>query len=224
MSTATVVARQRLRTIRSVTQVSGMGSEADVRVLHWTALVAADRAVRNLRTTDLDRTTPCHDLTARAVLRHIVGHNRGLAAQLEGRPHDPGIWAGLDLGLDPRLHWWDSARRVVAASSARSDLSGHVAVPGLGSVQLARALGIHAADLLAHTWDLTVTCESGPVVQDDPYQQALQWLDAHGPSWLDCTRLAPSAVETGQGPVELLTRLGRAAIGPEAPATSAPTA
>jgi uncharacterized protein (TIGR03086 family) len=197
--------------------MSGTRSHADVRVLHWTALAAADRAVRVLRAADLDRRSPCEPWTVRMVLRHTVGHNRGLASQLEGRPHDLGIWEGLDLGIDPRSHWWDSARRVVAASTARTHLNEMIYLPGVGTVSLARALGIHAGDLLAHAWDLAVACGAGPAFRDDdPYRQAANWLDGTNLSWLSCARLAPaSAVDAAeQGAAELLTRLGRTVPAP----------
>jgi uncharacterized protein (TIGR03086 family) len=159
----------------------------DPRPYQWLASYLAARAVRLVRDADLDRPTPCEHWSVRDLVRHMVGCNRGFGAELEGHPSDPGVWDGLDLGVDPRPHWDESARRVVAAFAARSPMSGAISVPGFGLVPVSQAAQMHAIDYLVHAWDLGAAIDHKPELPEDACHGVLAfaatWPPGHPEIW-----------------------------------------
>ena len=159
----------------------------DPRRLQWLALYLSSRVMQLARDADLDRPTPCEHWSVRDLVRHMVGCNRGLAAELEGHTSDRGVWDGLDLGVDPRPHWDESARRVVAAFAARSPMSGGISVPGFGSVPVPRAVRMHALEYLVHAWDLGTAIDHKPELPEDACEDVLSitatWPPGHPEIW-----------------------------------------
>ncbi|MEI2775369.1 MAG: hypothetical protein V9G19_05220 [Tetrasphaera sp.] len=171
----------------------------DSRGLQWAALYAADLVVRDVSRQALDATLPGQAVSVRHVLRHMIGLNRGLAVQLEGRAPDVSVWEGLDLGLDPRPHWWESARRVVAAASARPRLSKLAALPAVGVVPVTHAIGLHALDQLTHATELAATAAASATLDWDACQQAQLWASLYPGVWWRCVRTVAPGPDTLQG-------------------------
>lgn len=144
-------------------------------------------AVRLVQDADLDMPTPCQGWSLRDLLRHMIGHNRGFAAALEGHPAELGIWDGLDLGVDPRPHWAESARRVVAAFAARSAQAGDVPLSVYGVVPVTQAVRMHAIDYLLHAWDLGAAMGRRPVLDEaaclDVLDIVTSWPVGHPEIW-----------------------------------------
>jgi uncharacterized protein (TIGR03086 family) len=159
----------------------------DGRPLQWLAMYHSTKAVRLVQGDDLDEPTPCLGWSVRDLLRHMVGNNRGFAAALEGRTADQSIWDGLDLGVDPRPHWDEAARRVVAAFAARTSLSGDVSIAGFGDVPVAQAVRMHAIDYLIHAWDVGAALDRKPVLDEDACREVLliaeSWPTGHPEIW-----------------------------------------
>jgi uncharacterized protein (TIGR03086 family) len=181
----------------------------------------ATQAIRLVKEADLVRPTPCKHWSVQDLVRHMVGCNRGFGAELEGHTPDRGIWDGLDLGVDPRQHWDESARRVVAAFAARSDLSGAIAVSGFGAVPVRRAARMHAIDYLAHAWDLGAAIGHAPALPEGACEEVLavvaSWPPGHPEIWgpgapfghpVRMSRTAPAADR-------MLGLLGRSPTWPE---------
>jgi uncharacterized protein (TIGR03086 family) len=147
----------------------------------------SSQAVSLVQVDDLDASTPCEGWCVRDLLRHMVGNNRGFAAALEGRSAEQGVWDGLDLGVDPRPHWDESARRVVSAFAARTSLSGDVPVAGFGVVPVAQAVRMHSIDYLVHAWDVGAALGRKPVLDEDACRDVLaiaeSWPAGHPEIW-----------------------------------------
>jgi uncharacterized protein (TIGR03086 family) len=150
-------------------------------------MYSATRMVALVRSENLGAPTPCDAWSVRDLLRHMVGNNRGFAAALEGRPADEAVWDGLDLGVDPRPHWPDSSRRVVAAFAARTSLSGEIPVAGFGVVSVAQAAQMHAIDYLVHAWDVGAALGRAPALEEDACCDVLaiaqSWPPGHPEIW-----------------------------------------
>lgn len=159
----------------------------DHRALHWWTTACCTRAVRRVRRAHLDLPTPCEGWTVRDLLRHMVGHNRGFAAALEGRATQRSVWDGLDLGVDPSPHWDDSARRVIAAFAARPSLASQIEVLGFGDVPVAQAVRMHAIDCLAHAWDVSVSIGHRRNLDEEACAEVLEiaedWPPGHPAIW-----------------------------------------
>ncbi|MDV3220629.1 TIGR03086 family metal-binding protein [Intrasporangium sp.] len=160
----------------------------DRRPLHWLGMYYSSKAVSLVQDADLDKPTPCDGWMVRDLLRHMIGHNRGFASALEGhQTTELGIWGGLDLGVDPRRHWAESARRVVAAFATRSAQAGDVPLSVFGVVPLTQAVRMHAIDYLLHAWDLGAALGRKPVLDEgaclDVLDIVVSWPAGHPEIW-----------------------------------------
>ncbi|HYJ68593.1 MAG TPA: TIGR03086 family metal-binding protein [Nocardioidaceae bacterium] len=195
----------------------------DCRPLQWLAMYSATHSVQAVRDTDLARPTPCAGWTVRDLLRHMVGHNRGFAAELEGRTPDPVIWNGLDLGLDPRPHWGESARRVVAAFTARTSLTEKIQIAGFGTVTVAQGARMHAIDYLVHAWDVSVAIGQAADLDEGACRRVLKiaesWPTGHPDIWGPGAPFGQPVVVDDDAPPShrMLGLLGRAPGWPQVP-------
>lgn len=118
------------------------------------ALDAVDRAVDRVTVDRLGAPTPCADWDLRALLVHMAGNNNGFADAADGKPADPGVWAGSGLGDDVVEEYRASARRVRDAFAADGVLDRTLEVHGFGTFPAPTAIGMHFIDYLAHSWDV----------------------------------------------------------------------
>lgn len=126
----------------------------DIRELDGRALDDVDRVVDRVPADRLDAPTPCAEWDLRALLTHMAGNNHGFADAAAGRPVDPAVWDGADLGDDVVEEYRRSARRVREAFAAPGVLDGTLHVHGFGAFPAAAAIGMHFVDYLAHGWDV----------------------------------------------------------------------
>ena len=59
---------------------------------HRTAVDASVQAVAGIRSTDLDRATPCAGWTLADLLAHMTAQHRGFAAAARGHGADADVW------------------------------------------------------------------------------------------------------------------------------------
>ncbi|MCD2194936.1 TIGR03086 family metal-binding protein [Actinomycetospora endophytica] len=125
--------------------------------VHRRALDVATSLIRDVRTDQLSRPSPCAGWDLRALLEHMVGQNHGFADAVESA-------AGVPVAaFAPRAFtaaaWEASAERVAAAFEA---------APGEREVLLVEisperrfpvstALRFHLLDTVVHTWDVATT-------------------------------------------------------------------
>lgn len=126
----------------------------DIRELDRRALAATDTVVARVGADRLTAPTPCAGWDLRTLLVHMVGNNNGFADAAEGRPADPGVWAGAGIVDDLVGEYQKSAERVRAAFGAADVLDREFDVHGFGSYPGRVAVGMHFVDYLVHGWDV----------------------------------------------------------------------
>jgi uncharacterized protein (TIGR03086 family) len=125
---------------------------------HRRALVAATVVIRELRSDELVRPSPCAGWDLRALLEHMIGQNHGFADVVAGVDDLPAA-AFAPRSFDDAgaaSAWEESADRVAAAFGAAAgerdvllvEISDEVRFP------VTTVLGFHLLDTAVHTWDV----------------------------------------------------------------------
>ncbi len=148
----------------------------DHRAFDLLALSATRRVVAKVRDEHLNQPTPCAGWRVGDLLRHMVGNNRGFAATARRRTPDRFVWDGADLdsGTDLRHEWEGSAVAVTDAFAELTHRRDTLALPGYGDVPALGAVRMHFVDCLVHSWDLAVSIEVDPHVDDQACREVLR--------------------------------------------------
>lgn len=149
---------------------------AEMLALQARAITLAQRVIDDVEPGQMGAPTPCTEWDVRALLNHMVGLNRMVAAlAVGGDPPDRG--ADL-LGDDPKAAFADSARAADAALREEGALGRPFRMP-FGEVPGAVVAGMRAVDLLVHTWDLAKATGQPTALDPDFCQTALAMAQAH---------------------------------------------
>jgi len=150
----------------------------DLRGLDRRASEAAGRIVAGVSDDQLRRPTPCAEWDLAALLRHMTANNHGFADAAEGKPADPGVWAGPPLGENWQAAYQESARRVAEAFADE-------AVLDYGTMPGSRAIGMHFIDYLVHGWDVARAVGQAPALDEESCLTVLTM----GRGWPDIPRI-----------------------------------
>ncbi len=144
------------------TKVSGIAH------LHRTAVLKSVDVVDAVRTTDLDRTTPCDGWNLADLLAHMTVQHRGFAAAARGFGADPDVWrveSVVDaVRADPRRAYSEAAHDVLDAFAADGTADAPFALPEFGDGAVfpgAMAMGFHFVDYVVHGWDVASSLGAG---------------------------------------------------------------
>lgn len=128
---------------------------------HRTAVDASVQAVAGIRSTDLDRATPCAGWTLADLLAHMTAQHRGFAAAARGHGADADVWRAEPLAEaiadDPVGTYTAAARDALAAFAAPGADEALFALPEFGpdvTVVGETAMGFHFVDYVVHGWDV----------------------------------------------------------------------
>ncbi|WP_375372665.1 MULTISPECIES: TIGR03086 family metal-binding protein [unclassified Mycolicibacterium] len=138
--------------------------ETDLRPLHRTVVLRSIEAVDAVRTSDLDRPTPCAEWTLADLLAHMTVQHRGFAAAARGHGTDEAVW---DVGTvadavrsDPAGTYAAAAHDVLDAFAADAITEATFALPEFGpnaTFPGALAIGFHFVDYAVHGWDVAAS-------------------------------------------------------------------
>ena len=123
----------------------------DTVELHARAIAEARRVVVGVRPEQLTGPTPCADWDVRALLNHMVGGNRLVAALVAGEP--PPDRAADFVRDDPAAAFATTAERADSALRTEGVRQRLFRLP-FGEVPGSAFAGMRFVDLLIHTWDL----------------------------------------------------------------------
>lgn len=171
----------------------------NILALHRKATATVLTVIGEVRTTDLDRPTPCAGWDLRALLEHMTGQDHGFAdavrATLAGTDVDVAAFAPRALGASPAATHAAGAGGVVAAFSEAAGLERPVLLPEFDTrLPLTVLAHMHLVDTVLHGWDVAAALgsQAGYAAQLDAdvvaatLQMAEQVPD-------DATREAPGA-------------------------------
>ena len=136
----------------------------DIRPQHRIAVCASIDIVDTVRSTDLDRPTPCEGWKLIDLLAHMTAQHRGFAAAARGLGADLETWR-VDSVIDavtsnPARAYSDAARDVLEAFAADGTAESQFAIPEFGEGAVfpgAMAMGFHFVDYVVHGWDVAAS-------------------------------------------------------------------
>ncbi|CRZ15812.1 TIGR03086 family metal-binding protein [Mycolicibacterium neworleansense] len=138
--------------------------EVDLRPLHRVAVLRSVEAVDAVRSSDLDRPTPCAEWTLADLLAHMTVQHRGFAAAARGRGADESVWdvetVADAVRADPVGMYADAAHDVLDAFAADGITEATFALPEFGpnaTFPGALAIGFHLVDYAVHGWDVAAS-------------------------------------------------------------------
>lgn len=188
--------------------------------LHRAAILQSITVVDAVRSTDLDRPTPCADWTLADLLAHMTVQHHGFAAATRGNGADIHIWDPATVTeavrSDPAGTYRAAAHDALEAFAADGIADAPCALPEFGPdavVPGSVAMAMHFVDYLVHGWDVAVSL--GRVFQpaDEIVAAALPIALAIPDDSIRATAGAPFAhVVTTSGTTDferLLAHLGR---------------
>jgi uncharacterized protein (TIGR03086 family) len=146
--------------------------DVDIIALYERAVPVAQRVIDGIRPDQIDAPTPCTEWDVRALLAHLVGFLRPVAAGIAGRPlPDP---AADLLGANPAAAFAAAARDLGAALRAPGALERAYPMPW-GESKGADLARMSAADIVIHAWDLANA--TGQLHRLDPAlcEEVLAW-------------------------------------------------
>ncbi len=115
------------------------------------------------------RPAPCEGWTAKDVVDHVVGNQRGLIGSITGQ--EPSITAD-----DPKQQWRESYAAMKAALTQDGALEKLVPGP-MGEMPVSMLVGrILSSDVLVHTWDLARAVGGDERLDADAVKQAYSGL------------------------------------------------
>ncbi|BBX71718.1 TIGR03086 family metal-binding protein [Mycolicibacterium psychrotolerans] len=187
---------------------------------HRTAVDASIEVVAGVRSTDLDRTTPCAGWTLADLLAHMTAQHRGFAAAARGHGADADVWRPEPLAeaiaADPVGTYTAAARDVLAAFATPGADEALFALPEFGpdvTVAGETAMGFHFVDYVVHGWDVAASLGRAFTLPDDviaavtPLTLAVPDGDFRDADPSPFARALPPA--DGDGLARLLRHLGR---------------
>ncbi|OCB12414.1 TIGR03086 family protein [Mycolicibacterium porcinum] len=154
--------------------------ETDLRPFHRVAVLRSIEAVDAVRTSDLDRPTPCAEWTLADLLAHMTVQHRGFAAAARGHGADESVWDVATVAdavrADPVGTYTAAARDVLEAFAADGITEATFALPEFGpdaTFPGALAIGFHLVDYAVHGWDVAASLGTPYELPDDVVAAAL---------------------------------------------------
>lgn len=148
--------------------------EADLRPVHRVAVLRSVDAVDGVRTSDLDRPTPCAGWTLGDLLAHMTVQHRGFAAAARGHGSDEALWnvetVTDAVRADPVGTYAAAAHDVLDAFAADAISEATFALPEFGpdaTFPSALAIGFHLVDYAVHGWDVAASLGAAYELPDD---------------------------------------------------------
>lgn len=148
--------------------------ETDVRPLHRVAVLRSVDVVDAVRTSDLDRPTPCAGWTLGDLLAHMTVQHRGFAAAARGHGSDEAHWnvetVADAVRADPAGTYTAAAHDVLDAFAADGITEATFALPEFGpdaTFPGALAIGFHLVDYAVHGWDVAAALGAAYGLPDD---------------------------------------------------------
>ncbi|MFN6545646.1 TIGR03086 family metal-binding protein [Mycolicibacterium nivoides] len=148
--------------------------ETDVRPLHRVAVLRSVDVVDAVRTSDLDRPTPCAGWTLGDLLAHMTVQHRGFAAAARGHGSDEAHWnvetVADAVRADPAGTYTAAAHDVLDAFAADGITEATFALPEFGpdaTFPGALAIGFHLVDYAVHGWDVAAALGADYGLPDD---------------------------------------------------------
>ena len=121
-------------------------------------------AVDAVRTSDLNRPTPCAEWTLADLLAHMTVQHHGFAAAARGNGADEAVWQVAtvvdDVRADPAGTYAAAAHDVLDAFAADGITEATFALPEFGpdaTFPGALAIGFHFVDYAVHGWDVAAS-------------------------------------------------------------------
>ncbi|WP_454788882.1 TIGR03086 family metal-binding protein [Mycolicibacterium lutetiense] len=141
--------------------------KTDLRPLHRVAVLRSVEAVDAVRTSDLDRPTPCAEWTLADLLAHMTVQHHGFAAAARGNGADEAVWKAATVTdavrADPAGTYAAAAHDVLDAFAADGITEAMFALPEFGpdaTFPGALAIGFHLVDYAVHGWDVAAALGS----------------------------------------------------------------
>lgn len=148
--------------------------EADPRTFHRVAVLRSIEAVDAVRTSDLNRPTPCAEWTLADLLAHMTVQHHGFAAAARGNGADEAVWQVVtvvdDVRADPSGTYAAAAHDVLDAFAADGITEATFALPEFGpdaTFPGALAIGFHFVDYAVHGWDVAASMGMPYQLPDD---------------------------------------------------------
>jgi uncharacterized protein (TIGR03086 family) len=173
------------------------------------ATQSARRRLKPLAAADLDRPSGCTGWDIRALLSHLVGGNIRFAQALRGEPAD---WPTRDAEpVTSPLGEFDESAAQMADTIAGIDNPKRPTLLQAGEPPAYFAVGVHAADMLVHSWDLAVATGQDAALDAELCLAALEVVEKYPPSfWGPGRFFAPRVELTSADPQDrLLALVGR---------------
>jgi uncharacterized protein (TIGR03086 family) len=164
------------------------------------------RRLQPLTTTDLERPSGCTGWDIRALVSHLVGGNLRFAQALRGEPAD---WPTRDAEpVSSPLGEFDESAGQMAAAVAAIDDPKRPTLLQAGEPPAYFAVGVHAADMLVHGWDLAVATGQDATLDPELCAAAIQVVEKYPPSfWGPGRFFAPRIELTSADPQDRLLAL-----------------
>lgn len=148
--------------------------ETDLRPFHRVSVLRSIEAVDAVRTSDLDRPTPCAEWTLADLLAHMTVQHRGFAAAARGHGADESVWDVATVAdavrADPVGAYTAAAHDVLEAFAADGITEATFALPEFGPEATfpgALAIGFHLVDYAVHGWDVAASLGTPYDLPDD---------------------------------------------------------
>ncbi|MGA5542046.1 TIGR03086 family metal-binding protein [Mycobacterium sp. NPDC051198] len=136
----------------------------DLRTFHRVAVLRSVEAVDAVRTSDLNRPTPCTEWTLADLLAHMTVQHHGFAAAARGNGADEAVWQAATVAdavrADPAGTYAAAAQDVLDAFAADGITEATFALPEFGpdaTFPGALAIGFHFVDYAVHGWDVAAS-------------------------------------------------------------------
>lgn len=171
-----------------------MSARIDFPTLDRLATASTRARLAGLTVPDLDRPTSCQGWDVRTLLAHLVGGNIRFAQALRGEPAD---WPTRDAEpvTSPLAEFDTSAADMAAAVASMDDPRRAVRLPA-GEPPAAFAVGVHAADMLIHGWDVAIATGQDAALDPELCLAAMTVIDKYPPSFWGPGRFFAARVET----------------------------
>lgn len=171
-----------------------MPARIDFATLDRLATVSTRARLATLSMADLDRPSACTGWDLRTLLSHLVGGNTRFAQALRGEPAD---WPTRDAEpvASPLAEFDASAAEMASAVADIDDPRRAVRLPA-GDPPAAFAVGVHAADMLIHGWDVAIATGQDPTLDPELCLAATAVIDKYPPSFWGTGRFFAPRIDT----------------------------
>ena len=131
------------------------------------ALHTVDAVMRQVKTDDMNKPTPCSEWDVRALMNHIVSETAWVEPLLQGKTVDE-VGSSLDgdmLGTDPHESWHAyMIRSMNAANLADPEATAHLSY---GNKSVKAYLDEVGGDIIIHAWDLAKGVDTMFIIDED---------------------------------------------------------